>query len=241
MLEGTVKSFSEWKFDFIPLCWHLYMLDLNPTWRPSRLCGGWNRVGRRVVVGGRFGGNLLTVAGGTPLAIRENLMKTFEPWDFILPTFFVWKPFCCDEFQCWPFLWDFMPIKAALGMMMMMMSDRWVDDLSVMLDSPASGGPAAGRRQCFCLRVRIKETFWGHFCLLSSRLQTGSIGFKFKMFSNLAENHNSSTERTEHKFLIVIIKSSWKENLFSCSPWCVHGQVESQVNVESLWMCCINL
>lgn len=64
-----------------------------------------------------------------PWKPQENVWTVrFHFANFI---FFVWKAFCCDEFQRWPFLWDFLPIKAALGttmMIMMMSTDRRVDD-----------------------------------------------------------------------------------------------------------------
>lgn len=52
-----------------------------------------------------FGGNLL-VAGGDPFTARrlQNLKRTFEPWDFILPTFFFLYTSFCTKFECWPFL-----------------------------------------------------------------------------------------------------------------------------------------
>lgn len=48
---------------------------------------------------------------------KKNLKKTFEPWDFILPTllFFFLCLKCCNEFQCWSFLCCFCQLKLHWG------------------------------------------------------------------------------------------------------------------------------
>lgn len=117
-----------------------------------------------------FGGNL-PVAGGDPFTSRrlQNLKRTFEPWDFILPTSFFFSSFLhasfCTKFECWPFLCYLCQLELHRGR----------PRLPFVTGSSPNTVTSSMTSGVLCFHVRIKGTFWEIFMFANRCLCSGSI------------------------------------------------------------------